>query len=142
MTQSIASDNPVFPRYNPGGRAVEIFDASFSPISVSMVAHYVWINTEGDTPKPEHTTMPVIGVLVRHHVDAHGEITDVETVLAVQYEDGCQSIVPAMSVATEATNMGFVGCYLENFPPTDEELNRVAVSTWNWMQHLAAKAGA
>lgn len=131
------------PHYSPGGgKPVEIFDASFAPISASMTAHYVWIDTENDRPQFEHVTMKIVGALTRHYIDTYGEVVDTETVLSVQHEQGSQTLVPAWDYLIQSSNAGFIGCYRDDHPPTREEVARVALNTWNHMQREAAQQKA
>jgi hypothetical protein len=56
---------------------------SFAPLTTPMVAHFVlWTDDDHWTE-----AIPVLGIVVQHDVNVHGEVTAARTEMAIQLED-------------------------------------------------------
>jgi hypothetical protein len=89
-------------------KAVGIVDVQFSPLSTPMVAWYAWL---GDDGEEELDKRPVLGVLVRHDVNAEGEVIRSRVELAVQHEDTGE-----LCTANDSELLGYNEAFVGAFP--------------------------
>jgi hypothetical protein len=108
--------------------AVGDVDVQFSPLATPMVAWYAWLSDDGEERTEQR---PVLGVLVRHGVNAEGEVIGSNVQMAVQLED-TGDLCTADDRLLLGTNEEFVGVY-----PAGMDAPAEAISNTLW--HLQRK---
>lgn len=71
------------PAYNLRDKLAGVVDVQFSPLPTPMVAWYTWVD-DSDVGIEQRA---VLGVLLRHEVNAEGEVIGSRVEMAVQYEN-------------------------------------------------------
>lgn len=88
--------------------AVSVVDVQFSPITTPMIAWYAGTSEDGGREWIEQR--PVIGAIVRHEVNAEGEVIGSSVKMAVPFDETCELLV-ADDPLLLGWNEDFVGVY-------------------------------
>lgn len=88
--------------------SVGAVDVQFSQITTPMIAWYAGTSEDGSREWIEQR--PVIGAIVRHEVNAEGEVVGSSVELAVPFDETCELLV-ANDPLLLGWNEDFVGVY-------------------------------